>query len=468
MKTKWFNRTKTAAKSSAIALVTAALVFAAGSHIVGHRATRLGNVLLTTASSDFSISSTISSASATQTPARLEPGVERYFWYTVSNPLAAPITVTSMYIPSGGVTAPAGCPASNLDLSDTTFSGSLTVPGKVGTTNGTASVEAGAISLKETGTDQDGCQNVTFSFTYIGDGIYSEVYSTQTDVVSSQNPSVVGNAVTYTATVTGIVGSGQDPLPNGPTGTVSFTDNGNPVSGCTNVPVVVAATTSTAQCVSPVYPLPASHPITAAYTNSDGNFTGSQDSLTQVVNLPAGCSGTYNTIIGNPSSPTIKGTNKNDYIYAFGANYTINAGQGSDCIVAGDGNNTITAGNNNNVIVAGNGTNTITAGNGDNQITVGNGSNNKITGGNGDNTVVLGTGANNTVTLGNGANTITITTPGNHDAITVGNGHNTAYLGGGTYNSFKGGKKNNNTCHLPSLPASTYHDTLTNCTAVTP
>ena len=43
-------------------------------------------------------------------------------------------------------------------------------------------------------------------------------------MTSSGNPSIVGAAVTYTATVTGIVGSGQDPLPNSPTGKVVFKD----------------------------------------------------------------------------------------------------------------------------------------------------------------------------------------------------------------------------------------------------
>jgi hypothetical protein len=460
MKAQRFERAKAVAASSAIALFVAALVFSAISVVIDK--TRSPNLDLA-ASSSFAITSSVSSSSSTQIPADLEPGATRYLWYTVHNSLSVPVTVHSLDIDS--VSAPASCPTSNLDVSNTSFSGSLVVPAKVGAVPGTNSV-AVPIELLAAADNQDGCKSVTFNFSFTGSATYVQVYDTSTALTSSQNPSTVGQSVTYTAAVTGIVGSGQDPLPDGPTGTVTFKDGATTI--CANVPLTVGATTSTAQCVSPVYPLPGSHSITAVYTNGDDNFTNSDGSLTQVVNLPAACTGSYTTIAGNPSSPTVNGTNGNDFISAFGANFTINAGQGSDCIVVGDGNNKITVGNQNNVIVAGNGTNTITAGNGDNRITVGNGSSNKVTAGNGANTIVLGTGGSNTVTVGNGDNTITIQTPGHHNTITAGNGKNNVFLGGGTFNKFTGGKKNNNTCHLPSLPPATYNDTLVNCTAVTP
>ena len=131
MKAKRFGRTRAVGHGSVIALLTAALVFFGVTRVVNRPDTRLGKVLLT-AVNDFSISSTISSSSATRPRREPVPGTDRYFWYTVSNPLHAPITVTAMSIPSGGVTAPAGCAASNLDLTHTTFSGSLVVPAKVG------------------------------------------------------------------------------------------------------------------------------------------------------------------------------------------------------------------------------------------------------------------------------------------------------------------------------------------------
>ena len=472
MKTKRLKRTRAIAQVGAIALFVAALVYSLTANVFVHprggRDTGFGSVILT-AVNDFSISGTISDSSSTQHAAVLLPGAPRYFWYTVHNPLHAQIKVLDLNMALDATYAlHAGCDASNLNLTGVHLTGTEASPVVAvnALSSGTAVAPISMVNKTGPTGNQDSCKNATFHFRYSGTARYTEVYNTSTALASSLNPSTVGNPVVYSATVTGIVGSGQDPLPNGPTGTVSFKDGATTI--CPNVALTVGATSSTATCVSPVYSLPSSHTITAVYTNGDANFTNSQGSTTQVVNLPAGCSGTYNTIIGNPSSPTIKGTNGNDYIYAFGANYTIDAGQGSDCVVAGDGNNKITAGNKNNVIVAGNGTNTIAAGNGDNRITVGNGSGNKITAGNGGNRVVLGTGANNTVTLGNGANTITIQTPGNHDTVTVGNGKNSANLGGGTFNRFNGGKKNNNTCHLPSLPGSTYNDTLVNCTAVTP
>jgi large repetitive protein len=94
--------------------------------------------------------------------------------------------------------------------------------------------------------------------------------ATTTTVASSANPSVVGQAVTYTATVS--------PVPDG--GTVAFSDNGTPIAGCSAQQV--AASTGTATC--PVsYKIAGTYPITAAYSG-DTAFTASTGSLTQVVN----------------------------------------------------------------------------------------------------------------------------------------------------------------------------------------
>ena len=80
------------------------------------------------------------------------------------------------------------------------------------------------------------CKNVTFTFTYAGTAKYTEVYATSTAVSSSINPSNVGQAVTYTATITATVGANQDPLPNSPTGTVTFKDGSTTI--CSNVAIV--------------------------------------------------------------------------------------------------------------------------------------------------------------------------------------------------------------------------------------
>jgi hypothetical protein len=168
--------------------------------------------------------------------------------------MTVPITVTSMNIAS--VTPPAGCPTSNLDYSSTTFSGSLVVPA-----SGTNAVSV-PISLIDTGSNQDSCENTVFNFVYAGTATYSEVYATTTAVKSS--------GVTYTATVTASASSTQDPVPSSPTGTVTFSEGSN--TFCSSVPLTsTGTTTSTAPCGL----IPGDHTITAVYTNTDGNFTGS-------------------------------------------------------------------------------------------------------------------------------------------------------------------------------------------------
>jgi hypothetical protein len=248
---KKFRRAKSVVRTSAVALVIAALVFTVASFVTGPAKTPS---FVLTSGTGFSITSTISSSPTTQITALLYPGVQRYLWYTAQNPMTVPITVTSMRITA--VTPPTGCPASNLDLSSAAFSGSLVVPA-----SGTNAVSV-PISLIDTGSNQDSCENTVFNFVYSGTATYSEVYATTTAVKSS--------GVTYTATVTASAITGQDPVPSSPTGTVTF--NNGTTAICTGVPLnSTGTTTSTATCGL----ITGDHTITAVYTNSDGNFTGS-------------------------------------------------------------------------------------------------------------------------------------------------------------------------------------------------
>ena len=93
---------------------------------------------------------------------------------------------------------------------------------------------------------------------------------TTTALVSSADPSAVGQAVTYTATVR--------PAPGG--GTVAFTDGTSVIAGCGAQPV----STSTGQATCQNAPATAgAHNITAAFSGSD-DFAGSTSPiLTQVV-----------------------------------------------------------------------------------------------------------------------------------------------------------------------------------------
>jgi hypothetical protein len=88
-------------------------------------------------------------------------------------------------------------------------------------------------------------------------------------VGSSLNPAVVGQAVTFTATVRGPAGSGA------PTGTVVFTD-GNVTLGRGEVQADGTATFTTSFAVA------GGHVITAVY-NGDPNFLSSSRSLTEQV-----------------------------------------------------------------------------------------------------------------------------------------------------------------------------------------
>ena len=94
--------------------------------------------------------------------------------------------------------------------------------------------------------------------------------STQTTVASSQNPSAVGQEVTFTATVTSTSGTGT------PTGSVMFLDNGTSIgSGTLSSGQAALMTSSLTE---------GTHPITVQYSG-DSNFTGSTSAtLSQVVN----------------------------------------------------------------------------------------------------------------------------------------------------------------------------------------
>jgi Ca2+-binding RTX toxin-like protein len=88
--------------------------------------------------------------------------------------------------------------------------------------------------------------------------------------------------------------------------------------------------------------------------------------------------------------------------------------------------------------------------------------------------VTVGSGSYNGVALGSGTDVVTVE-GGSYDEINGGNGNETIYLGAGTYNTYNGAAHHTNVCHLPTPPSSWhgtvaayYHDTITNCTVVTP
>jgi len=302
-------------RAKAIGLTIAVMAVVAGASFIGTN-TALSTVrpkVRLIAADDFTISATISSSQSTETAAKLVPGVQRYVWYTATNPLSVSLTVTSMSIQS--VTPPAGCPTAYLDTSNSSFSGSLVVPAH--STNGVGE----PIKLIETGSSQDSCKNKAYGFTFTGSAQYTETYSTGTVLASSQNPSNPGQSVTYTATVTASATAGQDAVPSSPTGTVTFYDGSvapaNIIPGCSARPMTsTGTTTATATCVSPVYGSMGVHNIIANYANSDGNFNNSTGTMSQVVQ--AG-----NCLSSIPTS----GSGVTVVTGTYSGNYTVNSGQ---------------------------------------------------------------------------------------------------------------------------------------------
>ncbi len=112
---------------------------------------------------------------------------------------------------------------------------------------------------------------------------------TSTTVTSSVNPSVFGQPVTFTATVSAVA-----PGVGTPTGTVTFLDGGSPI-GTGTLSGGIATFTTSALAVG-------NHTITTSY-GGDGNFNGSTGSLTgnpQVVNKD----NTTTTITANTPNPS--------------------------------------------------------------------------------------------------------------------------------------------------------------------
>ncbi|MGA3212495.1 MAG: Ig-like domain-containing protein [Terriglobales bacterium] len=97
--------------------------------------------------------------------------------------------------------------------------------------------------------------------------------STTTALVSSLNPSSLGDSVTFTATV-------SPAGPPAPTGTVAFTSNGTTISGCSAVAISAART-----AVCETSSLPAGKDsIVAAYSGNSSYAGSSSSPLSQVVN----------------------------------------------------------------------------------------------------------------------------------------------------------------------------------------
>ncbi|HTP99298.1 MAG TPA: Ig-like domain-containing protein, partial [Casimicrobiaceae bacterium] len=113
-----------------------------------------------------------------------------------------------------------------------------------------------------------------------------------TAVASNLNPSTVGAAVTFTATVTG----------SAPTGNVDFRDGASSIAGCSAQPLSGSGNSRTATCTTSTL-AQGTHSVTANYGGDAGNTSSASSALSQGVN-PAGPTTSTTTLASapNPSS----------------------------------------------------------------------------------------------------------------------------------------------------------------------
>lgn len=245
---------------SAVPIVIAAILATGATAVAGTRGVRDsgGGGRHDNGGGSFTITDTISSSPTQQIPALLYPGVERYLWYNVRNTTSRPIEVTSIGI--AATTAPTGCPVSELDLSGTNFAGELPVA-----PDSSAAVPV-PLSLFETGTNQNSCEGKTFYFQFTGRAVVAASVRTRTRLVTSLNPSPVGQSVTYSAYV--VMEGEYSGLQRGAlTGSVTFTDNGATL--CAGAPLTpISPNSSVATCVSPAYPTSGTHDVTAEFESA--------------------------------------------------------------------------------------------------------------------------------------------------------------------------------------------------------
>ena len=188
------------------------------------------------------------------------------------------IVINPPTLPSGTVGVPysqtlvasGGTPTYTLVVTGGTLPPGTTLDPNTGLLGGVPTV-AGTFNFTVTATDSS-----TGTGPYTGTRDYTVVINAAgaatMSLVSSLNPSNVGQSVTFTATVTG----------NTPIGTVTFTADGSNVL-CSAVVLTGGGNSPTAACTTSTLTA-GSHPIVASYVSGDANNGNAAANLTQVVN----------------------------------------------------------------------------------------------------------------------------------------------------------------------------------------
>jgi Big-like domain-containing protein len=277
----------------------------------------------TFAASTASLTQTVNTPAATSTTvsSSLNPSV-----------VGQAVTFTATVSAAGGAT---GTPTGTVQFSDngTALGSPVTLSNGVATTPAITTLTAGthAISTTYSG-DNTFASGGTGT---LGGGQVVNKNTSSTAVTSGQNPTATGNAVTFTATVTGNGGGGVTPG-----GTVQFADNG------TNVGAPVTLTNGVAT-VSITFSTAVTHTISATYSG-DANFSGSNGSFSETVNAGTATTTTVASS-ANPSATLTASPNPSTpgQSVTFTATVSVTSGTGTPTgtVTFKDGGTTIGTGN---------------------------------------------------------------------------------------------------------------------------
>ena len=197
--------------------------------------------------------------------ALLYPGLTRCLIFTVQNLRRHPITVTQITaaLDAAYPSPPPECAGGYLQLP--VFTGTLVVPAM-----SAASTPGEPLTLKDSGTNQDACENFLYHFTYSGTA--SAPARTDLDLAVTPNPAGLGTVVTLAARVTG----GAHDASATPQGSIAFYLCSD--LSCTSTTEISSVTVdATGSASSLVSTLPAGDDhLLAVFTPSLGTWAAAQ------------------------------------------------------------------------------------------------------------------------------------------------------------------------------------------------
>lgn len=268
----------------AVAVVLAGASFTVASAVdpARHHDHELAAASFTITSQTFAtLSGASPSTSCAGTPALLYPGVVRCVVFSVHNHTRVPLVVEAIrtVLDPHFSPPPSICSGSHLLLPE--FTGTIMVSG-----DSTAISPGVPVLLRESGTNQDVCENLRYHFTYSATAVYTDTTSINLTVVP--NPSPVTRSTTFRAVVVATKAPSDS---SSPSGVVSFEE----------CPTLACAVTTTLGSV-PIDPLGranfttstlsvGTHYVEALYSGRSTDFAGSTSNVVtlQVVSPTNGC-----------------------------------------------------------------------------------------------------------------------------------------------------------------------------------